>query len=54
MNECDNCPTKIECERLKVSLRTVEAHTLKDLHDLETRIQELQAQQRSNHNGKLD
>jgi len=52
-NDCDNCPTKIENERLKVSLRTIEAHKLKDLQDLETRIAELEYQLRTNHNEKL-
>lgn len=51
MDACDNCPAKIENERLRVSLRMVEAHKLKDIADLETYIQELKEQLRDNHNG---
>jgi len=54
----DDCPTKIENERLKFDLgcsktilRTVESHKLKDIQDLETRIEELEYQLRTNHNG---
>jgi len=54
VNDCDNCPTKVENERLKASLRTVEAHKLKDIADLEGYIQELQERLRDNHNGKGD
>jgi len=53
MSDCDNCPTKVENEKLKVSLRTVEAHKLKDIADLEERIEELEYQLRTNHNGRI-